>query len=189
MPRIIRRRRTALVFFPAPPRMNRSIFYDQQRARAQHLRRLFGADFALRRGRQFPGDARRDGFGGRHTGGHERRGRGAGRQRGLPVELSGPAIGRAGHGGLGFDADQRVGTGRSDLPLAVSGRRTRATDLVGSSRNCQWGNSSSPTTVASATPAAPATSPATGASTQATNSGAVPSLDLFSDRSGTFSSG
>jgi hypothetical protein len=52
-----------------------------------------------------------------------------------------------------------------------------------------WGNSSSLTSVASATPAAPATSPATGASPQAPNAGAAPSLDLFSDRSGTFSSG
>ena len=52
-----------------------------------------------------------------------------------------------------------------------------------------WGNSSSPTSVASATPAAPATLPATGASPQGPNPGAAPSLDLFSDRSGTFSSG
>ena len=52
-----------------------------------------------------------------------------------------------------------------------------------------WGNSSSPTSVASATPAAPATLPATGVSPPASDAGAVPSLDLFSDRSGTFSSG
>jgi len=48
-----------------------------------------------------------------------------------------------------------------------------------------WGNSSSLTSVASATPAAPA--PA--ASPSAPDVSAAPSLDLFSDRSGTFSSG
>jgi hypothetical protein len=48
-----------------------------------------------------------------------------------------------------------------------------------------WGNSSSLTSVASATPAAPATA----ASPSASDASAVPSLDLFSDRSGTFSNG
>jgi hypothetical protein len=48
-----------------------------------------------------------------------------------------------------------------------------------------WGNSSSLTSVASATPAAPVTA----ASPSNSSAGAVPSLDLFSDRSGTFSSG
>jgi hypothetical protein len=48
-----------------------------------------------------------------------------------------------------------------------------------------WGNASSLTSVASATPAAPATA----ASPSASDASAVPSLDLFSDRSGTFSNG
>jgi hypothetical protein len=52
-----------------------------------------------------------------------------------------------------------------------------------------WGNSSSLTAVAAATPAVAAASPATGASPQVPSAGAAPSLDLFSDRSGAFSSG
>jgi hypothetical protein len=51
-----------------------------------------------------------------------------------------------------------------------------------------WGNSSSLTSVAAATPVAPATSVASANSTQTPNGRAPQSLDLFSDRSGTFSS-
>jgi hypothetical protein len=51
-----------------------------------------------------------------------------------------------------------------------------------------WGNSSSLTSVASATPVAPAASVASANPTQAPNVRAPRSLDLFSDRSGTFSS-
>jgi hypothetical protein len=50
-----------------------------------------------------------------------------------------------------------------------------------------WGNSSSLTSVASATPVAPATSAANAALTQTPNVRAPQRLDLFSDRNGTFS--
>jgi hypothetical protein len=51
-----------------------------------------------------------------------------------------------------------------------------------------WGNSSSLTSVASATPVATATPVASANSTQTPNVSAPQSLDLFSDRSGIFSS-
>ena len=50
-----------------------------------------------------------------------------------------------------------------------------------------WGNSSSLTSVASATSVAPSAAAASPASTQTPNVGAPQSLDLFSDRNGTFS--
>ena len=71
---------SAARLFPNAAAANRSIFYDRSGQRAQRLRSLFGAERALRRRRQFAGDAQRDGVGRRHI--QPKRGarqRGAGR--------------------------------------------------------------------------------------------------------------
>ena len=116
----------------------------QDRARAQRLRSLFGADLALRQRRQFAGHPHRDGRGRRRCTERASRSRvqrppawlrtGAGRQRRLSLELSGPARRHA--GGCNFAAgaaDRLIAAGRSDLPLAVPGRRAVAAGLAGGS--------------------------------------------------------
>ena len=85
---------SAARMFPNAAAANQSIFYDRSGQRAQRLAGLFGAEHALRRRRQFAGDANRDGGRRRRSAearhGRKRRAGGAGdRQRRLSLELSG----------------------------------------------------------------------------------------------------
>ena len=122
--------------FPNAAAANRSIFYDHS-GRARSISEVYSVLTARYAGAaSSPATQRRDGLGGRHVGGHERCGGSARRQCRLPVELSGRAIGRSGHVGLGLDADQRAGTGRSGLPLAVPVRRTRSSRFRLPFMNC-----------------------------------------------------
>ena len=104
------------------------------------------------------------------------------RQRGLSLELPGPARRDAGGGNVatGFSAV------RADVPLAVSGRRAQRADfacgsgIVGQGLVANFGCASNPDAPATVAPAT---------STFGTPEVRAPGrLDLFSDRSGTFSS-
>jgi hypothetical protein len=110
----------------------------QHRAGAQRLRSLFGADVALRQRRQFAGRAQRDGGGGGRAFNHGRRECGSlGRKRGLPAELPGHPRGGAGRDSLRIGRDglrvDHNSAGRSDLPFAVSVRRTCPAGVIGGS--------------------------------------------------------
>ena len=141
--------------FPNAAAANRSIFYDQSRARAQRLRSLFGADGALRRRRQF---ARRRA---------SRWPRSAAASNADAVASAAPAAGTPVDNAayLSSFPDATRGRRRSRRPpQRTSGNRRRPTR---SSVRCSrpaiepqpvspavhelWGNSSSLTSVASAT--------------------------------------
>ena len=119
--------------FPNAAAANRSIFHDHS-GRARSVSEVYSVLTARYAGAaSSPATRAAMASVGGAIGGRERCGRGPGRQCGLSVELSGRAIGHTGHVGFGIDADKRVGADRSDVPLAVPGRRPRAADLAGRS--------------------------------------------------------
>ena len=128
---------SAARLFPNAAAANRSIFFDTLRTRAQRLRSLFGVDLALRRRRQFTGDAHRDGGGRRHADTCDVRKRRTGypadRQRrlslGFPEARPVTPVTMA----FASSATNTSPADRSDLPLAVSGRRTNSAGVAGGS--------------------------------------------------------
>ena len=132
--------------FPNAAAANRSIFYERSRTRAQRLRSLFGADLALCRRRQFTGDAHRDGVGRRHADAvafASAAGPAADRQCRLSLELSGCALGHAGHGGIARTR-RPPSTDPIFRSLFQAGERTQP---VSPAVQELWGNSSSLTSV------------------------------------------
>jgi Transglycosylase SLT domain len=125
---------SAARLFPNAAAANRSIFFDRSGTRAQRLRSLFGFELALRRRRQLTGDAHRHGGRRRHADTRDvrecRSGDPADRQCPLSLGSSGSSLRHAGHDGIRAQRDQYLAADRSDLPLAVSGRRTDSAGVV-----------------------------------------------------------
>ena len=171
--------------FPNAAAANRSIFFDHG-GHAYSVSQVYSV-LSSRYASAASSPTARDAiaaFGAHFRHSSKRQRRRAGHQASLSFELSGCP---AGCGGVGFDNDKRLGAGRTDIPLVVSGRGASSTGVISRSRimgqllvddlgcACNLGCLGS---LGCLSPGAVA----------AANANAPQPLDLFSDRTGAFSS-